>query len=1037
MKNICFQMSRKAMLVIAMVMCLALPALAQKITVTGTVVDDAGEPLIGASVVEKGTTNGTATDFDGKFSLNVPASSTLVVSYVGMNPKEVAVAGQTHLNITLSENSVMLGEVVAIGYGQVKKSDATGSVAVIRPDELEAGIANSVQDLMVGASPGVTVTTNGGNPTGTATIRIRGGSSISANNNPLIVIDGVPQSDTELINGTSLNALSMLNPNDIESMTILKDASATAIYGSRASNGVIIVTTKKGTSGAPKVTFAANWHLAKARKTLDVMSGSEYKKLANELYANSEAATLNTLYDNETNWKDEVLRTAFSQDYNLSVAGTAKWLPYRVSASWANNQGIIRDNDVQRTTVGIALSPKFFNGLLQLNANVTGTYMKVKGWGNEGQLGAAYSYNPTAPIYGNYTMTPNSVGVLYNGLYYDLAQGEQGQGKNNPMSSFVDYRKRAEVYSSTGNLQIDYALHFLPELHLNLNVGYEISENNENTWNLPGGRSQWSNTTIAGQGSYAAGTHYKWYQLNRNTMLNFYANYRKEFEAIKSNLDVMAGYEWQRFSYFGHSDNFIYTKGFLTNNGAIPMVNGAYDLQWDEASAENIHKAVAGSHNAWAAPLQLLSFFGRLNYTFMDRYLFTFTLRDDASSRFAKDNRWGLFPSLALGWRISEEPVFEDVRGWWNDLKLRAGWGITGQQDVGGYIAYMPIYSWSLSNYNYPGLTSGLNGPWADALYPNAYNADLRWEKTTTWNIGLDFGFFNNRLTANVDWYLRQTKDLLYTAPISGMGTAAQLSSNIGAMRNTGVEITVSAKPVVTKDFTWTTGINWAFNDSKITSLTGDNASDATPAEGLPAGQGGTLCWFTVDEAPRAFRVFEQVYDSNNDPIPGVFVDQNGDGIINDEDLIYYHNPAPRFTISWNNSFNWKNWDLGFTMRANIGNYVYNTPRADRTITSTMWQYGWNNLLADAFMFDSVGAHHYLSSYFVQNASFLRCDNISLGYTFDNIWNGRMSIRVFGVVENPFVITKYKGCDPEVFNGVDNSVYPNPTTYTLGVVCNF
>lgn len=1037
MKSICLQMSRKALLVIALVIGVAIPALAQKITVSGTVVDPTGEPLIGASVLAKGTTNGTATDLDGNYRLEVAPNATLVFSYVGYNTKEVAVNGQSTVNVTMEENSVMLKEVVAIGYGVVKKSDATGSVAVIKPDEIEAGVANSVQDLLVGASPGVTVTTNGGNPTGGATIRIRGGSSISANNNPLIVIDGVPQTDTDLINGAGVNAMAMLNPNDIESMTVLKDASATAIYGSRASNGVIIITTKKGTSGKPKVTFAANWHLAKARKTYKVYDGDAYRAIANEKYAGSAAANFDALYENNTDWQDEILRTAFSQDYNLSVAGTAKWLPYRVSASWANNEGIIKENAVQRTTVGIALSPKFFNGKLSVNANVTGTYLKLTGYGNEGALGNAVSYNPTAPTSWTYDMTPNSVGMLYNGLWYDLKQGAQGQGKDNPLNSFRNYKKRAETFSSTGNLQIDYALHFLPELHLNLNLGYEVSENNQRTWNHAGGRGQWIDTNLTNMGSPGAGTFYKWYQLNRNTLLNFYLNYRKEFEAIQSNLDVMAGYEWQRFSYLGHQDTYIATRGYVTDSGNIPMVNGAYDLQWDDASAKNIGELYPNSHNAWAAPLQLISFFGRLNYSYRDTYLFTFTLRDDGSSRFSKDNRWGLFPSLALGWKISNEPVFENVRDWWNELKMRAGWGMTGQQDISGYFPYMPVYGWSTSGYNYPGLSTGPNGEWIQPLYPNSYNADLKWETTTTWNVGLDFGFLNNRVTAAVDWYLRQTKDLLYSTPIFGLGTAAKMNSNIGNMRNTGVEVTITAKPVVTKDFSWSTGFNWAFNDSKITSLTGDNASDATPADGLPAGTGGDLTWFTVDQAPRSFRVFEQVYDNDGNPIPNVFVDQNGDGQITDEDLIYYHDPAPRHTFSWNNTFNWKNWDLGFTLRANLGNYVYSGPRADRTVYSQMWQYGWNNMLKDQYLFESTGEHHFLSSYFVENASFLRCDNISLGYTFDNIWNGRMSIRVFGVVENPFVITKYSGCDPEVFNGVDSSVYPNPTTYTLGVVCNF
>ncbi|MCF0219629.1 MAG: TonB-dependent receptor [Muribaculaceae bacterium] len=1056
-------MSRKAFMVVLAVVCLALPALAQKITVKGTVVDSTGEPLIGATVLAKGTTMGTSTDIDGNFAIEVPANATLTFSYVGCNPQEVAVDGRTNIDVTMSENSVILKEVVAIGYGVVKKSDATGSVAVIRPDDVEAATAKSVQDLLVGASPGVTVTTNGGNPTGSATIRIRGGSSISASNDPLIVIDGVPASDGDMIVGTGVSALTSLNPNDIESMTVLKDASATAIYGSRASNGVILVTTKKGSSGRPKVAFAANWHYAKARKTLKVLDGNQYRALANKLFGDDPtyAEHLKDLGKENTNWQDLILRGSFSQDYSLSVSGTAGFLPYRVSVGFSDNNGIIRNNKMQRTTVGINLSPKFFNGLLSINANATGSYINLKGYGNEGLVASAMSYNPTVSPYMTYNMAPGSVGQLFNGYYYYLPNGQiidQGQGNNNPLASLNSYDKSGKTLSSTGNLQIDYALHFLPELHLNLNLGYEFSKADQQTISQPGSRGAWSDTALANMktadkahSAAAAGTLWEWSQINRNTLLDFYLNYRKEFAAIQSKLDVTAGYSWQRFFYKGGNRTKVNSLGYITDNGKIPVNDqGQYLLQWDEGSKDLIGQYVTNSQSNWSAPNQLISFFGRLNWTLQDTYLLTFTIRDDGSSRFSKNNRWALFPSLALGWKVSNMPVFEPVRGWWNDLKLRLGWGLTGQQNVGGAFPYLATYTFSNGAFQYPAPDgkgykvdpeTGKPAPdgWIYPLYPNGYDESLKWETTETWNVGLDFGFLENRITAAVDWYLRKTRDLLYGANIAGTGTAATITRNIGSMQNMGVELTLTARPVVTKNFTWTTGFNWAYNNSKITKLTGDNAADSQPARGLPIGTGGYIQYFVVDQEPYAFRVMEQVYDKAGDPIPGVYVDQNNDGVINDDDFVYYHSPAPKHTFSWNNTFTFYNFDLGFALRANLGNYVYNGPKASYGFTSQMTQYGWNNVLDNTFLYGDISSdsYHYYSSYYVENASFLRCDNISLGYTFDEICKNKVGLRVFAVVQNPFVITKYKGIDPEVFSGIDSSVYPNPTTYTLGVTLNF
>lgn len=1028
MKNICFQMTRKAWLTMVMVLCLSFPALAQHITVTGTVVDSTDEPLIGASVVAEGTSIGVATDIDGNFRIDVDPNAVLVVSYVGYNTQRVPVEGRTHIDVTLSENSVVLGEVVAIGYGVVKKSDATGSVSVIKPDDIEAGISATTQDLLVGASPGVVVTQDGGDPMGGATIRIRGGASLKASNDPLIVIDGVPQ--TNQSNGSGGNAMTMINPQNIESITILKDASATAIYGSRASNGVIIITTKKGQSGKPQVNFAANFHVATARNTLNLMDASQFRA-AMEQYSGGDEAIMNQLGTADTDWQKEVLRTVFSHDYSLSIGGQAGFLPYRVSASYTNNQGILKTSNMQRATVGFNLSPKFFNGELSINANVQGSFIRSHNADTDA-IGGAADFNPTLPVYTNYPAT-GTVGLApFNG-FTNILSGytPDSNASMNPVQRLADREEIGTTNTSSGNLQIDYALHWLPELHFNLNLGYTVSKNNRNTEMAANSVQQWRDGDLGVNGTPGAGTKSRWYELQRNTLLDFYINYRNEFEAIKSNVDFMVGYSWQRFDYHGRSQKYIATEGIdMTYN------NGVYNLDW-QGNSDKIGQTINNAPmSKWSNKNQLISFFGRLNYTFDDTYLLTFTLRDDATSRFHKDNRWGLFPSLALGWKINNMAFMEGTQEWLNDMKLRLGWGITGQQEIGdNYFPYLATYTSSYQNgFLYPSPTG--NG-WIEPLYPNAYDANIKWEETTTWNVGLDFGFLNNRITVAADWYLRETEDLIARTPSTVLNTSNYVTRNIGSLRNTGIEVNVGANPIVTKDFTWTTGVNVAWNKNKITALTGDAETSTIPADGrgLPTGTGGNLQWNMVGEPANTFRVYQQVYDSNGDPMPGVYVDQNADGTIDDKDLINYHSADPTWTATWNNNFKYKNWDLGFVLRASFGNYVYNAPKYNRSIVST--NYGLHNLLNDSYIFTSTHSQLPLSDYFVENASFVRCDNITLGYTFNNIKNGTVTLRLFGAVQNPFVITKYKGLDPEKFNGIDNDTYPRPITATLGVVATF
>lgn len=1035
MKNICFQLNRKLWVTMAMLLALALPSLAQKITVTGHVADEQGEDLIGATIMEKGTSNGTSADIEGNFTIQVPANATLVVSYVGYDPMDVAVKGQSHLNIVMKQNATMLNETVVIGYGSVKKSDATGSVAVIKPDEIEAGISTSAQDLLVGASPGVTVTTNGGDPTGGASIRIRGGSSLSASNDPLIVIDGVPM--TNQSQGDGMSALTMINPNDIESMTVLKDASATAIYGSRASNGVIIVTTKKGKAGKPVINVSANMSVNTARKTLNVMSGQEF---ADFVKTNLPDAYDQIGYNGEiynTDWQKEVLRTSISQDYNISVAGKAGFLPYRVNAGYTDNQGILKTSGMQRVTAGFSLSPKFFDDKLSINVNVNGTYGRTHN-ADTGAVSSALGFDPTKPVYSNIPMPGNTGLYLYNGYYnYTPKAIYDRNAAKNPLQMINDVDGHNDTWSSSGNIQIDYALHFLPELHFNLNLGYQVSKNDARSITAQNSLQAWQNDNLQANNAAGAGTLYKWHELQRNTLLDFYINYKKDFEEIKSNLDVMVGYSWQRFSYLGRSQNYVNTIGFVNQAGDPSFTDKDGNTRYMDYSTTNAIGEVVGGPSVpmsrWANPLQLVSFFGRLNYTFDDTYLLTFTLRDDGTSRFSKDHRWGLFPSVALGWKINNVGSLRDV-AWLDELKLRLGWGETGQQDIGSYFPYMSTYVSSYKpGFQYP----GYNGGFIDPYYPQPFDTNIKWETTTTWNVGIDFGIFNNRLNIALDWYLRNTRDLLAFTPALGMNTSNFMTTNIGSLRNYGLEFNATAKPVVTEDFTWTTGLNVAWNRNKITKLTGEAASSEISARDLPSGTGGHLQWHLVGESAFTYRVYQQVYDENKNPIPGQFVDQNADGKIDDKDLIKFHSPEPKVTINWTNNFNYKNWDLSFALRANLGNWVYNAPRYSRTNLATVNQYGMNNLLRDEFIFPSNPEQLPLSDYFVENAAFLRCDNITLGYTWPDLLNDNLRLRVYGAVQNPFVITKYKGVDPEVFDGIDNNVYPRPVSFTIGLIATF
>ncbi len=990
----------KVLLILMAGLFLSAEAFAQQIAVKGIVKDKAGEPIIGANVVVKGTTNGTITDFDGNFQLNANKGDVISISFIGYNTQELPATA--NMNVILAEDTEIIDEVVVIGYGVAKKNDLTGSVTAIKPDEMNKGMVTNAQDMMQGKIAGVNVTTAGGAPGTGADIRIRGGSSLNASNNPLIVIDGLAM-DNNGVKGLS-NPLSMVNPADIESFTVLKDASATAIYGSRGSNGVIIITTKKGRNGQkPQVNYNGNISISAKKKTVNVMDGNEFRTFITEMYGKDSDA-VNALGTASTDWQDEIYRTAVSHDHNLTLSGGLRHMPYRISLGYTGQEGILKTSNFKRFTASVNLSPCFFNDHLKFNLNAKGMMAKST-FADGGAVNAAVRMDPTqsprmAEGYdrfgGYFQWTTN--GASLNDPEWPLTINPLAT--KNPVALLEQKDDTAKSKSFIGNAEIDYQIHGFEDLRLHMNLGADYSTGKQTTIVSP----------------YSATNHYyglnKWDETDKyNLSLNAYAQYYKDFKRHQ-HLDVMAGYEWQHF----------HSQGEWCGYGMYQPTNTV-------KPGEKFDK----NYNKWATENYLVSFFGRLNYTLFDRYMFTATVRHDGSSRF-KDH-WATFPSFALGWKIKEEAFLKDVDAV-SDLKLRLGYGQTGQQEGIGDYNYFASYNVNVNTDSYyPIDGEGL-------LYrPNAYNKDLTWETTTTYNAGIDFGFANNRLTGSVDYYYRKTKDLLNTVYVAaGSNFRNQVMSNIGSLKNQGVEIALNWKPVVTKDWYWDLGLNVTYNENEITELIGDeNYKVATG--GISSGTGNLCQAHAVGHPASSFYVFQQVYDEAGMPMEGVYVDRNGDGIINQDDKYLYKSPTAPWTAGMTSKVMYKNWDFSFSLRGSFGNYVFNDLKAGTSNVSKteIWapsEYLSNrpkNVLGKSWQTND----NVLSDYFVQNASFVKCDNITLGYSFKSKKTSRVSGRVYATVSNVFTITKYDGIDPEVMGGIDNGMYPRPITTLLGLSLNF
>lgn len=1000
----------KALLTLLVGLFLSIGAFAQQIAVKGHVKDTTGEPVIGANVLVKGTTNGTITDFDGNFMLNVPKDAILSVSFVGYKSAEVKAAST--VMVTLEDDSQVLDAVVVIGYGSVKKNDMTGSVTAIKPDKLNKGLITNAQDMMTGKIAGVSVISKGGAPGEGATIRIRGGSSLTAENDPLIVIDGLAM-DNKGVKGLA-NPLSMVNPNDIESFTVLKDASATAIYGSRASNGVIIITTKKGQAGArPTISYDGNVSVSTVKSTVDVMDGDQFRSFIKDIWGEDSEA-YSKLGNANTDWQKEIFRPAVSTDHNLTISGGLKNMPYRVSFGYTNQNGIVKTSKFERYTASVSLAPSFFEDHLKINANLKGMIAKNR-YADGGAVGSAVSFDPTQSVrsddpyhqyyFDGYFQWNTDASSLNDDTW---KRTFNGNAPGNPVALLEEKDDRAISKSLIGNLELDYKFHFLPDLHAHVNGGMDLSTGKQYTDVSP------YSSTNNYYGSYG------WEQKDKyNLSLNAYLQYSKDF-TDKHRFDVMAGYEWQHFH--DTSDQEYW--------GLYPLSNNVV-----ENRGQRYNNTSSGS----ATESYLVSFFGRVNYTLLDRYLFTATVRQDGSSRFHKNNRWGLFPSFALGWKLKEEAFLKDVDVL-SDLKLRLGYGITGQQNINsGDYPYLAVYETNKDGAYYPILGEGIT------YRPNAYNPDLKWEKTTTYNVGLDFGFLNNRINGAVDYYYRKTTDLLNSVFVSaGTNFKNKVLSNVGSLENSGIEFSINSKPVVTTDWTWDLGFNITYNKNEITKLTTGDSENYYVAAGDNIGGGRDMkaMAHAVGHPASSFYVYQQVYDENGKPIENEFVDRNGDGTINGDDRYFYKKPTADVLMGLTSRLSYKSWDFSFSLRASLNNYVYNSVEAggsDCNPTSVYSFGALNNrpLMGVANNIQNLKDNTLLSDYFVQNASFMKCDNITLGYSFKKLFGAPIGGRVYAAVQNVFTITKYKGLDPEVEKGLDNNIYPRPLTTLIGLSLNF
>lgn len=969
--------------------------------VKGTVVDTNGETLIGVTVQNLNQPGvGAITNLDGEFTIKAEMSDQLQFSYVGYKTVKISLDTATFpLMITMAEDVEMLEQVVVIGYGTAQKKDLTGSITTITDSNFKKGVISTPDQLISGKVAGVQIVSGGGSPGAGAKIRIRGGASLNASNDPLVVIDGVPLEGSTVPGAPS--ALSSINPNDIESMNVLKDASATAIYGSRASNGVIIITTKRGKLGQPlRVNLSTRFSVATPISYVDVLNGDIVREIAKE---SGEQRFIDMAGNKNSDWQREIYQNAFGTDNNVSISGSTSWLPYRVSVGYYNENGILRTDHMQRLSGDLSLNPRLLNGDLAIDINLKGSQTRNK-YADRGAIGAAVSMDPTHPV-----MSDDPMYAPFGGYWFITGESNDGQlipkplAPLNPMALLNDKEDKATVNRLIGNIKFDYKLPFMEGLRANLNLAYDYASSNGSIYIPVNSIVSYTNQEIGKGGLDNISKQEK-----SNKLLDFYLNYRTDVASIKSTFDVMAGYSYQDWytKVYNYPDK---TAGGIEYN--IPV--------FDTDMPRNT----------------LVSFYGRINYALMERYLFTATVRADGSSRFAKENRWGIFPSFAFAWRIKEESFLKDVEAV-SDLKLRLGYGITGQQD--GIANYSYLASYALSDNQHQML---LGDKWYNMYKPLAYDANIKWEQTATTNVGIDFGFMDGRISGSVDLYQKQTKDLLNTIDIpAGANFSNRLLTNIGEIDNKGVEATLNVVPVETEDWNWNVGFNITYNKTTIKKLnqTYDPNYLGVLTGGIEGGTDNNVQIHTEGYAPNSFFLYKQVYDDRGKPIEGLYADLNGDGMIDNYDRYHIGNPEPKVYMGFSTSLSYKQLTLSAALRSSIGNYVYDNVSSTyghrAAILNTL---GWIQNGTSDYFNTQFKAPRYLSDYYVKDASFLKMDNLNLSYDFGNISGSNVGVTLGATVQNVFTITKYKGIDPEIGNGIDFQFYPVPRTYSVNLGITF
>lgn len=957
-----------------------------QVKISGKVVDsDSKEPLVGVYVVIKSSQMGTVTDLDGNYSIELPdGSGTLVFSYVGYQSQEIPADKKNAINVELIQGKV-LEDVVVIGYGSVKREDVTGTLQSVSSDKFNRGAITGAQELITGKMPGVTITTGSG-PGAGAKIRIRGESSLSASNDPLIVIDGVPVDNTGISGGR--NILNTINPNDIETMTVLKDASSSAIYGNRASAGVILITTKKGKVGDKfSVQYGGNFSIGSIYKKIEVLGREKYIETLKSVKGEDHIA-LTLTGDADTDWQDLIYQKATGHDHNLSFSGAVNKFPYRVSLGFTDKNGLLKTDRFTRYLGGINLNPQFLNNRLQVGIYLKGM-KEVNKFADQGAIGNAIGFDPTQDPY-------DVEDTTFGGFYYWKNNSNifpNPLAPRNPLALLEQREDKSDVFRYITNATFDYRFKFLPALRANLSLGYDHSFG-QGTVKVP------TNAAFAFEEIYGGGTNNTYEQKKENSVLEFYMNYKKEFGI--HDLDVMGGYSWQHFAVHPFSVN--------SNVAGTPEKTDTFRDP---------------------AEYYLLSLFGRLNYSIKDKYLFTFTLRRDGTSRFAPENRWGLFPSAALAVK-----AIDNKNQYLNNLKLRFGWGITGQQDIGDYYAYLANYQLGFDNAQYQ-----FGDEFINTLRPNGYDINIKWEESTTFNIGADLSIIRDKLTASFDIYQKNTKDLLNYIPVpAGTNLTNFITTNVGNMETRGAELSLNLINIGSKNFNWDFGINGSYNKSEITKLLAstDSTYQGVLVGGISGGVGSNIQIHSIGYAPYSFFVYEQKYDADGNFLEGEFVDRNGDGLINSSDKYRFKKPAPDYTIGFTSSIRLYDFELSFAGRSSIGNYVYNNVQTSAGTVEYIYHstnYLGNIAQSALDLGAKVQSNLTYSDHFVQKASFLKIDHITLSYNFKILKS--KSLKIYATAQNPFVFTKYVGLDPEIGSGIENNFYPRARTFVFGLNVNF